>query len=90
LASAGVACGIVRSLAEVAADPEARREMIVETVSPEGKPIEVMGNPMKLGSSPVTVRQAPPALGQDNEYVYCQLLGHSPAEVEGWRQQGII
>jgi crotonobetainyl-CoA:carnitine CoA-transferase CaiB-like acyl-CoA transferase len=49
-----------------------------------------MGNPVKLASAPVEVRHSPPALGQDNAYVYGELLGHSAADLQGWRENGIV
>lgn len=91
LTKAGVACGPVRRIEEVATDPELREQgLILDVQTPGGVTIQVMGNPVKLPSAPAQVRYSPPALGQDNAYVYCELLRHSPAELQMWRESGIL
>jgi crotonobetainyl-CoA:carnitine CoA-transferase CaiB-like acyl-CoA transferase len=91
LAKAGVACGPVRRIEEVATDPELREHgLFLDVQAPGGGTVPVMGNPVMLGSAPVEVRRSPPALGQDNEYVYCELLGHTPAELQMWRESKIV
>jgi crotonobetainyl-CoA:carnitine CoA-transferase CaiB-like acyl-CoA transferase len=91
LAEAGVACGPVRRIEEVATDPELREQgLILDVQAPGGGIIPVMGNPVKLASAPVQIRQSPPALGQDNAYVYCDVLKHTPEELETWRRSQII
>ena len=91
LAEAGVACGPVRRIAEVATDPDLRQAgLVLDVQAPGGGTVPVMGNPVKLASAPVTVQQSPPALGQDNAYVYGELLGHSAADLEDWRAKGIL
>jgi crotonobetainyl-CoA:carnitine CoA-transferase CaiB-like acyl-CoA transferase len=91
LAKAGVACGPVRRIQEVATDPELRQQgLVLDVQAPGGGTVPVMGNPVKLASAPVQVRHSPPALGQDNVYVYGEVLGHSPAELQGWREGGVL
>lgn len=91
LVEAGVAAGAVRPIAEVAADPELREQgLVFDVESPAGGSVPVIGNPIRLGKVPMNLRKAPPALGEDNEYVYGTLLGHSPAELARWREEGVI
>jgi len=91
LAQAGVACGPVRRIQEVATDPELRQQgLVLDVQAPGGGTVPVMGNPVKLASAPVQVWHSPPALGQDNAYVYCEVLGHSPADVQSWRESGVL
>jgi crotonobetainyl-CoA:carnitine CoA-transferase CaiB-like acyl-CoA transferase len=91
LVSAGVACGPVRRIEEVARDQELRDQgLILDVQTPGGVTVPVMGNPVKLRSAPVQVRHSPPALGQDNVYVYCELLRHTPAELQMWRESKIV
>ena len=91
LAEAGVACGPVRRIQEVATDPELRPAgVVLDVQAPGGGTIPVMGNPVKLQSAPVQVRYSPPALGQDNAYVYCEVLGHSPADLQTWQESGVV
>ena len=86
-----MACGPVRRIEEVATDPELREQgLILDVQTPGGATVPVMGNPVKLRSAPVQVRHSPPALGQDNEYVFCELLRHTPAELQMWRERKIV
>ncbi len=91
LAEAGVVVGPVRTIQDVAADPELRGlEMILDVQTPDGSAMPVMGNPIKLAKAPIRVRQSPPQIGQDNEHVYRKLLGHTPDELRAWRENGVI
>jgi crotonobetainyl-CoA:carnitine CoA-transferase CaiB-like acyl-CoA transferase len=91
LAQAGVASGPIRTVAEVAADPEVRSQgLLIDVMRPDGKQVPVMGNPIRLGRSRPEVRHSPPAVGQHNEYVFCRLLGHSPSELAAWKSEGVI
>ena len=91
LTEAGVPCGPVRRIEEVATDPELREQgLILDVQTPGGVTVQVMGNPIKLDSASVQVRYSPPALGQDNAYVYCELLRHPPAELQMWRESKIV
>ena len=44
----------------------------------------------KLSKTPAHLRKAAPALGEDNEYVYKEILGYSDAEVADLLERGII
>jgi crotonobetainyl-CoA:carnitine CoA-transferase CaiB-like acyl-CoA transferase len=91
LAEAGVACGPVRRIQEVATDPDLRQQgLVLDVQAPGGGTLPVMGNPVKLASAPVHVRHSPPALGQDNAYVYGELLGHSAVDLQRWRESGVV
>lgn len=60
LIRAGVPCGAVRNVAEVAGDPHTlHREMVVEANGHRGT-----GSPIKLGRTPVSYRRAPPEFAQ--------------------------
>jgi len=45
---------------------------------------------LKFGETPLSIRKPPVALGEDNEYVYREVLGYSAAEIEGLRERGHI
>jgi len=94
LTEAGVPCGPVLTLEEVADDPHLKqRQMIVELVHPTKGPVKVIGCPLKFytedGSLQIEVSPAP-GLGQHNEDVYTSLLGYSPAQLDQWRTEGAI
>ena len=45
---------------------------------------------MKFSETPLSIRKPAVALGEDNEYVYRDVLGYSEAEFEGFRARGHI
>jgi benzylsuccinate CoA-transferase BbsF subunit len=86
----GVAAGVVQNARDLAQDPQLKeRGFFVELDHPEmGKTISD-ASPVRLSDSPPRYRPAP-LLGQDNEYVYGELLGLSQGEMDGLKEQGII
>lgn len=87
----GVPYAKVASVAEVAESPQiAAREMIVEAEHPVLGTIRMPGNPIKMEKTPPTVRKAPPRVGEDNEYVYGDILGMSARERTRLRESGAI
>jgi crotonobetainyl-CoA:carnitine CoA-transferase CaiB-like acyl-CoA transferase len=91
LTTAGVPCGSVRSLNEVFADEQlAARAMIAGVEHASIGALRVLGTPIKLSSTPGSVRTAPPALGQHTDSVLRQDLGLTAAQVEALRGQRAI
>lgn len=95
LEKARVPHGPVNDGPKVAADPHFRaREMIVELDYPggefPGKKLAVPGVPIKLSKTPGKVKSPAPKVGQDNEAIYCGLLGLSRAELDELRAEGIV
>ena len=43
-----------------------------------------------MPETPIGVRQAPVAMGENNEYVYKQVIGVSDAEYETFRERGHV
>ncbi len=94
LTAAGVPCGPVLTLDEVADDPHLKqRQMIIELDHPAKGPVKVIGCPLKFytedGAMQVDVLPAP-GIGQHNEEVYTSLLGCTPANLEQWHAEGVI
>jgi len=87
----GVAAGVVQNAGDLAEDPQLKeRGFFVELDHPElGKTISG-AVPIRLSDTPARYTWAAPILGQDNDYVYEELLGLSDDEVAGLRQQGVI
>ncbi len=87
----GVAAGVVQDASDLANDSQLRaRGFFIELDHPElGKTISD-ATPIKLSDTPARYLRAAPVLGQDNDYVYKQLLGMSKEELAELRQQGII
>ena len=87
----GVAAGVVQDASDLANDPQLQeRGFFVELDHPEmGKTISD-ATPIKLSDTPARYIRAAPILGQDNSYVYGELLGMSEEELTGLRQKGVI
>jgi CoA:oxalate CoA-transferase len=94
LTEAGVPCGPVLTLDEVADDPHLKqRQMIVELDHPVKGAVKVIGCPLKFytedGLMQIEVLPAPD-VGQHNEEVYTTLLGYTQADLEHWRAEGVV
>ena len=87
----GVAAGVVQDASDLANDPQLKqRGFFVELDHPElGKTISD-ATPIRLSDTPAKFNRAAPTPGQDNDYVYKQLLGMSGDEVIQFREQGVI
>ncbi|MBA7654831.1 Succinyl-CoA:(R)-benzylsuccinate CoA-transferase subunit BbsF [subsurface metagenome] len=87
----GVAAGVVQDASDLANNPQLRaRGFFIELDHPElGKTISD-ATPIKLSDTPARYSRAAPVQGQDNDYVYKQLLGMSEDEVAELKQQGVV
>ncbi|MGB6836114.1 MAG: CoA transferase [Dehalococcoidia bacterium] len=66
------------------------REYFVEVEHPEGGRYRYAGWPYRMSGTPPRVRRPAPLLGQDNEDVYCGLLGYSAEEFRQLREAGAV
>ncbi len=65
IGSYGVPCGPIYRVDQVLSDPQVlHRNMVLELDHPTLGKINVIGSPIKLSETPVTVRRPPPALGE--------------------------
>ena len=53
-------------------------------------PVRVDGLPVHLSGTEWSVQRAGPTLGQDNEQVYAEVLGLTPAEIGRLADEGVI
>jgi crotonobetainyl-CoA:carnitine CoA-transferase CaiB-like acyl-CoA transferase len=82
LEAAKVPCGPINDIAQVFADPHVlAREMKIAMDHPAaGRPIDLVGSPLKLSDTPVSYRRAPPSCGEHSAEVLADWLGdHTPA-----------
>jgi len=91
LQEAGVPAGIVQNAEDVARDPHlAARRFFVPLEHP------VLGRtladrpPIRFGEDETTGWRAAPRLGEDNRYVFIELLGLTEEEFINYREQGVI
>jgi crotonobetainyl-CoA:carnitine CoA-transferase CaiB-like acyl-CoA transferase len=83
LQATGIAAAPAMDMRDVAEDPHMNaRGFFVRLDHPEVGRQKHAGIPWKLSETPLAVRKAAPCLGEDNEYVFCDLLGRSRAEYE--------
>jgi len=82
LRAADIPCGPINEVDETLNDPHLQaRGMIVELEHPSVGPVRSLGNPVHLGSTPVSYRLAPPALGQHTAEIL-ESLGYVAADIE--------
>jgi crotonobetainyl-CoA:carnitine CoA-transferase CaiB-like acyl-CoA transferase len=65
-----IPCGPIQNLEEVTKDPQLHaRDMFVDIAHPTAGIIKMIGSPLKLSRTPVTVRHHPPNAGEHNEEI---------------------
>jgi benzylsuccinate CoA-transferase BbsF subunit len=87
----GVPAGVVQNAADLACDPQLKeRGFFIDLEHPVlGKTISD-ASPIHLSNDPAEYRRAAPTRGQDNGYVYRQLLGLKDDEIERLKRDGVI
>ncbi len=91
LQEAGVPAGVVHNAEDLANDPQLRsRGFFAHLEHPTLGDAMTDTSPMKFSERAITPWKAAPLLGQDNQYVYRELLGLSEAEFASYIEKGII
>lgn len=72
-----IPCGPIQTLDDVANDPQLKaRQMFIETNHPTAGKINMIGSPLKLSRTPVTVKRHPPNVGEHNDDILKSLKKH--------------
>jgi CoA:oxalate CoA-transferase len=88
---AGIPCGPVNTIDQVAADPQiAARDMIIDVQHPEAGAFKVVNTPFKFSRTPCTVEKASPELGEHTQEIMIQLLGMTGEEISTLEGLGVI
>ncbi len=91
LQEAGIAAGVVKDARDIAQDPQlSARNFFTEATHPVLGKTTFDSTPIRLGRTPARFRRVAPLLGQDNHYVYQELLGLSKQAVSKYIADGII
>jgi crotonobetainyl-CoA:carnitine CoA-transferase CaiB-like acyl-CoA transferase len=91
LQAAGVPAAAVRAAAEVPADPHLRARGFFHPIDqPALGALDYPGLTIHLSDTPGAIRRHAPTLGQDNAYVFGDLLGLSPAEIAQLTEDGVL
>jgi crotonobetainyl-CoA:carnitine CoA-transferase CaiB-like acyl-CoA transferase len=87
----GVPCSLVRNVKDLIFDKQLEYRHFWEEVehSVAGK-LKYPGPPFKLSATPGKIERPAPLLGEQNEKVYCQMLGYSRGDLVQMRQIGVI
>lgn len=91
LQKAGVAAGKVNNAIDLANDPQLKsRGFFVQLHHPVLGNTNSDGTPVRLSRTPAGYKRAAPLLGQDNRYVYEDLLGLTKEQLRQYTEKGII
>jgi benzylsuccinate CoA-transferase BbsF subunit len=91
LQAQGVAAGVVQSAADLAKDPQLKeRGFFIELDHPEMGRTVSDATPVRLSDTPPRYSRPAPLPGQDNDYVYGEILGLSESEINKLKKQGVI
>ncbi len=90
LEAAKIPCGPINTLDRVFSDPQVvAREMVAEVAHPTAGTVRLVSTPMKLSSSPCTIRRHPPLLGEHTGEVLME-LGYSAEQVADLRAKKVV
>ncbi|MFC2000418.1 CaiB/BaiF CoA transferase family protein [Chloroflexota bacterium] len=88
---AGVPAGIVQTGEDLLSDPQLRHRKHFRVLDhPEIGLHSYHAPAYRLSETPCDIRRAAPCLGQDNEYVYRDILGFSDDEIADMLVEGVI
>lgn len=91
LQAAGIAAGVVNDARDLTKDRQLRaRRFFYRKKHPVLGLITLDASPLRLSRTPPRLRRPAPRLGQDNRYVFRQLLGLSRAEMAAYLKGGVI
>ena len=91
LQARGIPAGIVMNQADAFADPHLQSRQFFAEAYQEDCGTHLYPGPLyKMSATPLGIRRGPVMLGQDNEYVYRELLGYSAEEYAAFEAAGQI
>ncbi|KAH9462407.1 hypothetical protein MJO28_002818 [Puccinia striiformis f. sp. tritici] len=88
----GLPCSRINSIREAFDEPQTHARQMIQEVdchhSKSGK-IQLIGTPIKLSQSPLTIRSAPPALGEHTKEILTE-LGYTDVEIDQLIKDSVI
>ncbi len=83
LTEAGIPCGPINNVEQVAKDPQVNaRDMIVELPHPKAGSVKVVNTPIKLSRTAAGAERPAPALGEHTRVVLKEMLGLKDEEID--------
>jgi crotonobetainyl-CoA:carnitine CoA-transferase CaiB-like acyl-CoA transferase len=90
-ARVGIPCSRVADVAQAARNEQLwSRDMIFRSRDSDGDEIFLLGYPAKFSRSPVTMRYAPPTVGEHTDEVLREVLGVDDADIVRLHDAGIV
>ncbi|SRR5579875_2806060 len=91
LGEIGVPCSKIMSSSECAENPHYQaRAMHIQWQDGQAGTVKGIAAVPKFSATPATIWRGAPALGQDNQLIYGDLLGLSQSEIDALRRDGVI
>ena len=91
LQRAGIPAGGVMNQADAFADPQIQSRRFFQEAYQEDCGTHLYPGPLyKMSATPLSIRRGPVMFGQDNEYVYRELLGYSAEEYAEFEAAGHV
>jgi crotonobetainyl-CoA:carnitine CoA-transferase CaiB-like acyl-CoA transferase len=91
LEDAGIPAAPINAIDQVFSDPQIQaRNMAIHMPHACGRTIPMVASPLKIPTSPVEPRYAPPILGQSTEEILTGLLGYDAETIQSLRASRII
>ena len=92
LQARGVPAGAAATSASIVDDPHLQARDFFQRIDRpvNGGPHPYFGFPAQLSKTPIKARKATPTVGEDNDFVYGEVLNLSPGEIAGLKERGII
>jgi crotonobetainyl-CoA:carnitine CoA-transferase CaiB-like acyl-CoA transferase len=91
LQEAGISAGVVQDAEDLAKDPQlTARDFFISLEHPVLGRTLSDGSPIRFRDNPIVGWKAAPLLGEDNRYVYIELLGLTESEFSSYVEKGII
>lgn len=85
-----IPCGPINTLDKVFEDKQVlERQMVQEVEHPQVGMVKLLGSPIKLSDTPVTIERHPPLHGEHTEEVLLE-LGYDRQEIESLMQEKVI
>jgi len=91
LQNVGVPCGVVQTAEDLFDDPQLKEREHFRFLEHQVIGRHAYNSPAyRLSKTPARLSKAGPCLGEDNEYVYKQVLGYSDEEIADMLVEGVI
>jgi len=91
LQEAGIPCGVVQTAEDLFDDPQLKEREHFRFLQHQVMSECAYNSPAyRLSKTPNDIKKAGPCLGEDNEYVYTEILGYSYDEIADMLVEGVI